>query len=133
MDKQLVGRRRLAAAAAAVALAGLGVSESQATLTLDLRATDGSKAASVSAAGTVTLDVFAQISGVTDATKSGIQNVYSSFLSSNGGLLGNLSGLTLTSPFNANGSSTGAAVDLDTDTDADVGSNTNSDATGFWN
>jgi len=78
MDKQLVGRRRLAAAAAAVALAGLGVSESQATLTLDLRTTTGGKTANVSAGGTVTLDVYAKISGVTDANKAGIQSAYAS-------------------------------------------------------
>ena len=113
-----VRSRRLVYAAAAAALAG-SVSPVWAdlpTLTFDLRVHDtGGKDASVFRVGqSVTLDLYAQLTGLdADPTNDYFANGVGSFRSSTGGLQGDLLGLRPPTPFNANGSTTGVQADLD--------------------
>lgn len=122
--------------------AGLGASQALAALTVDLRVTSvsagggtvapGGKAVTDSVAGaTVTMAIWAQVTGSDPSKFQALQSLSGSFLSSNGGLLGNLAA-TRQSPWNANSSSNGLAVDLDGDGDLDVGSNDPNSADNFF-
>jgi len=121
--------------------AGLGAYSAQAALTIDLRVTGVSAAggtvvntksvANLVNGATVTMNVWAQVTG-SDPTKfQTIQSVTGSFLSGFGGLLGNMTDLPA-GAYSDNSTSTGLFTDLDGDGDLDVGSNNEGDAGNFF-
>jgi len=120
----------LAAAVGAAGLAGFGASKADASLIIDVRATGGSTGVlispdgkSVTATGpgdTVTLSVFARVSGTNGINDEQLQSGQGS-ITSPGALKGNLSG-GVVAPYNS-GSANGSVQDLDTDGDLDIGSN----------
>jgi len=127
--------------------AGLGAHSALANLTIDLRATAVSGGGTVVAGGksvsnpsigaTVTMNVWAQVTG-SDPTKfQTIQSVAGSFLSG-GALKGNISlngttsSVTVAAPFQGLSFSVGFLSDLDGDGDLDVGSNNQADAENFF-
>jgi len=168
MDKRFSQRKSgkvLAAAAASVGLAGFAASQANASLVVDVRALGSTAGANVSADGktvvttagtpvTVTLGVFARVSGANAVQQTGdfgggggddkrnddrIQTVVGSFQSI-GGLLGNLTTgaagaqvtpKTTVQPTSASGSTNGLAQDWDTDGDLDIG-NAGTDATNMF-
>jgi hypothetical protein len=141
---------KYAPALATAVMAGLGASQALAALTIDMRVAGvtgtntGFTAKSVSGVAngtTVTMQIWAQVTGSAGNSTPGLaqtlQSAGGSILSSNGGLLGNLSvpgGVTtgITAPFRANSSSAGFVTDLDGDGDLDVGSNNTGDAENFF-
>jgi len=127
--------------------AGLGAQSALAALTIDLRVTavtgggtvaPGNKSVVAPAAGaTVTMNVWAQVTG-SDPTKfQCLQSVGGSFLSG-GNLLGNMSvnGTTpavfVAAAFGGLSNSVGFLTDLDGDTDLDVGSNNQADQANYF-
>ncbi|HZZ44085.1 MAG TPA: PEP-CTERM sorting domain-containing protein [Tepidisphaeraceae bacterium] len=83
-------------AAAILAVAGFGVSAANATFTLSLTLGDGtSTSTTVSTGSVVTLDVFGTVTGTSAV---GLQDAF--FGVTNGGTNGDLSTVTLASPFN---------------------------------
>jgi len=138
-------RRLLSACSAALLASGLlAASDAQANLLIDVRMPDGSKAGSISAGQTLTLDVFAKVTSPSAQASAGFQELQGSFLSSPGGtnLLGTLAPAGGTSgfppvtvegfsPFNATGAVAGASADLDGDGDLDLGHANSDDPTGF--
>jgi len=158
MDKRFSQRKSgkiLAAAAASVGLAGFAASQADASLVIDVRALSATAGATVSNGGktvvttagtpvTVTLGVFARVSGVNSTQNTGdfgggggddkrnddsVQTVVGSYQSV-GGLLGNLTtgaaGAQVTpkstvQPTSASGSTNGLAQDWDSDGDLDIG------------
>jgi hypothetical protein len=155
MEKRFVQRKAgkiLAAATAAAGLAGIGASHADASLIVDVRALNGAgypvggngKTVDTPAVGTtVTLGVFAQVSGSNSSqitgdfdgggdnndvrNDDGIQIITGSFQSV-GSLLGNLNpaagALSYNSrnlPFRGAGSTNGVGVDIDSDGDIDIG------------
>jgi len=129
----------------AAVMAGLGASQALAALTVDMRVTTvlgggtsvtPKSVTGVAAGTTVIMQVWAMVTGSAGNTTAGIaqclQSVGGSFLSSNGGLLGNLNTLSLAAPFKGLSSSLGFQQDLDGDGDLDVGSNNEGDAANFF-
>src|SRR5436190_17297562 len=118
---------KYAPALATAVMAGLGASQALAALTIDMRVsgltgtgtivgTSGKSVTGVANGTTVTMQIWAQVTGSAGNSTPGLaqtlQSAGGSILSSNGGLLGNLSvpsgattGITL--PFRANSSSAG--------------------------
>ena len=128
-------RRILAAGAAA--LAGIGSSRADAALLIDVRITassggsiDNAKAWLPAGIGsTLTLGVFAHVSGTDGVNNETINSVYG-LLNSIGDIRGNLSGGVF-APFTDSGSQNGSVVDWDSDGDLDIGlSPTSSSAAG---
>jgi hypothetical protein len=131
------------AAIGATGLAGLGTNEADAGLVIDVRATgvgggavlDGSKAVQTPIGGTVTLGVYAQVTG-TDGVNNETFNSAYGLLNSVGALHGNLTGGVILngtgSPgFNDSSHQNGSNVDWDSDGDLDIGlSPTSSSSTG---
>src|SRR4051812_22411921 len=121
---------KYAPALATAVMAGLGASQALAALTIDMRVAGvtgtntGFTAKTVTGVAnntTVTMQIWAQVTGSAGNSTPGLaqtlQSCGGSILSSNGGLLGNLSvpggtttGITL--PFRANSSSAGFQTDL---------------------
>ncbi len=119
----------------ALALARPDVSRAQ-SLTLDLRLSDGgnAKARTVAVGDVLTLQLYGTVTGLDGLNNEGLQFVWGSILgtgSSGTAVGGNLSTTSLTAPFNAAGSQTGAVVDLNSDGFADVGSNSTAQNTNF--
>lgn len=133
---------KIAPVFAGAVAAGLGVQSALATLTVDLRvtsATNGTISANkktvtqTSAANvTVTMAVWAQVTGNDPSKNQCVQVVSGSFLSDLGGVLGNLAVTNIPALFQATSFSTGLAQDLDGDGDSDVGNNNNADADNFF-
>jgi hypothetical protein len=102
---------------------------SNAGLILDVRLADGSKAAEVSPGQVVTLNVYGIVQGANSTDDEALFNAYAVFrsdtsLATNADhLKGNMSAMTLASPFNAGGSQTGQLLDADLDGDTDLGGN----------
>ncbi len=96
------------------------------SMTIDVRAADGSKAATVTSVGqTVNLLAYAVISGSTAGSNDAFLDAVGSFLSAktaSGGPAGDLDA-TLISTFESNGSNNGLQVDLNGDGSVDDGSN----------
>lgn len=120
-----------------VALGLLGTT-ANAALLIDVRLADGTKSAVVTPGSTFTINVFATATGVDGNTANeGIQSLFGSMLSSNGGLPVNYTSVLAVSPFASNNrqdtsSNTKAALtDLDGDGDIDVGSNNVNSSAGF--
>jgi len=148
-------------AAAAIGLGAFGAAQqANASLIIDLRATQlnggalpaGSTAKSVTVApgDTVTMQIWAKISGADAVNNEKIQSAAGDITSSNGGLLGNLSAApfpgqmvdtdgdgepdTLVRNFADLGSQAGKVQNLDADTDLDVGTPmTAQNVTDFFN
>ena len=79
------------------------------------------------------LDLYAIVTGLdADPSNDLIQSGSGSFLSSTGGLPGNLLGLAPPAPFNSTGWQLGAQADLDADGDLDVGATDPSLLAGFY-
>lgn len=129
--------------AAAVAT-GLGATSAMAALTIDLRVTAitgagstggsfTSKSVTPGPSGniTVTMAVWAQVTGSNNNLPDDVQSATGSFLST-GLLLGNLNVSNIPTLFQGTAFSTGFATDLDGDGDNDVGSNINNDADNFF-
>jgi len=127
---------------AGAAVSGLGVSVTNAGLLIDVRAvklngvnlTAGqAKSVNVAPGDTVSLRVFADVTGSNATKAQALQSLSGSFLST-GALKGYmaLSAAGQQKPFNASGASIGQATDLDGDGDLDIGSNTPGDPAGFW-
>lgn len=153
MEKRFGNRKAgkfLAAAAGVVGLAGLGASQADASLLIDVRATGvssgsisngGKTVALTDASQTVTMGIFAQVSGTNGVNDEGLNSVYG-LLNSVGGLKGNLAGTsgtvtgtnpgrTVTSQFADSGFQNGSNTDWDSDGDLDIGlSPTSSSSTG---
>jgi hypothetical protein len=119
-------------AAAAAGLAGFGAAQqADASLIIDIRATTlngaalpaGSTAKSVAAGpgDVVGIEVHAVVSGANGVNDETFQLISGSYFSQ-GGLLGNLGGQSLVSPFNGSGSQAGSQQDFDSDGDLDIGS-----------
>jgi len=141
--------KKIAPLLSVAAAAGLGAASAMASLTVDLRVTAVSGGGTVvGAAGqsksvigavvgsTVTMAVWAQVTG-SNASKPDLLNaVTGSFLSSPGlGLVGALKGnlaATVNNAWTGLSSSAGLVQDLDGDGDNDAGSNNNSDADNFF-
>lgn len=128
MEKRIGHRTgKLMAAAAAVGLTGVAVSQADAGLVVDIRATHingevysgNAKDVTIAEGQTVTLAVFAQISGTNGANDEVVQAISGTLLSS-GSLKGNISG-NVVAPFNGSGFSNGQQLDSDTDGDLDLG------------
>jgi len=135
---------KIAPVFAGAVAAGLGATNALAALTMDLRVTavTGSTGATISidrktvTAGTsgnvtVTMAVWAQVTGNGPGADD-VQLVSGSFLSSLGGMLGNLAVTNIPTLFQALSSSNGLNQDLDGDGDLDVGNNNNFDADNFF-
>ena len=129
--------RNLIAIAGAAAVAGFGSSRADAGLFMDLRVlpsdpnylTDHSFALS-SPGDTVTLGLFAQVTGTNGVNDELFQSVYG-LVNSSGGIKGNLSGGYLPAFFTPGSSQNGSVLDWDSDGDLDIGlSPTNSGQTG---
>jgi MYXO-CTERM domain-containing protein len=134
------------AAAVAVGVAGIGAAQhADASLIIDLRATavnglaiPASKDVTVEAGNTVTMSIFAQVSGTNAANDDTVQSVAGNIVST-GGLLGNLSAAPTNTGsglfnFRGNGAQNGATQDLDADGDLDVGTPMNNqNVTQFFN
>jgi hypothetical protein len=123
---------------AAGAILAFGSGVSNASLTIDVRVTrigsvnvTPSKTAFASPATTVTMQVWAQVTGSDPNKFKCVQDITGSFLSTGGALHGTL-GATLVSHFAAPSASVGLITDLDGDGDLDVGSNNPSSAAGFY-
>lgn len=143
MDKRFGNRKTgklLAAAVGAAGLAGFGASKADAALLIDVRATGATTAGTgvvdpktvvLSGVGdTVTLGVFAAVSGTNGVNDEGFTSVFG-LLNSVGGLKGNLSGGYVPAFFTAGVSQNGSVVDWDSDGDLDIGlSPTSSSGTG---
>ena len=118
-------------AAAAVAVAGCAAAHSaHASLIIDVRATalNGMPVSDpkfvVSGPGdTLTLAIFAVLTGTNGVNDEMVQGVHGALLSRDN-YLGNLSA-NVVAPFNGNGHQNGQVQDLDGDTDLDVGSGPN--------
>jgi len=132
---------------AGAAAAGLGASSALAALTIDLRITaisdTGSTGAVISGGGksvlpgpagniTVTMAVWAQVTGTNPSAPDDVQLVSGSFLSANSGLRGNLLTTNIPAVFQGTSFSLGLVNDLDGDGDNDIGSNINGDADNFF-
>jgi len=106
------------------------------SLTVDLRIPGGAKSATVTSVGQkINLEVWATVKGANSSTSDdGFQMAHGSLLSSNvnGGAANGTMSVSLLSPFNGLGSSTGAQKDLDGDGDLDVGSSSTTVSTGFY-
>jgi len=131
---------------AGAAAAGLGASSALAALTIDLRvtaisgtgATGGSftpKSVIPGPAGnvTVTMQVWAQVTGTNGSAPDDFQSATGSFISP-GNMLGNLflTQTNIPTLFQGTSFSTGFVTDLDADGDNDLGSNINDDADNFF-
>src|SRR5262249_42907366 len=83
----------------------------------------GGKTATISEIGdTVIMDLYVVLTAAnSNPNDESLQSRHGSFLSSKGGLLGNLDVYSAIPPFNANGQQIGANVDLDGDGDLDIG------------
>ena len=120
--------RRPLAAAAIGALAGFGASHADASLIIDVRAIsathgvfeDGKFAPVFNPGDTVTVAVFARVSGTNGINDEMMQSAGGS-LASNGSLKGNISG-GVVAPFNAPSFTNGSVQDFDSDGDLDLGS-----------
>ena len=106
------------------------------SLVVDLRLPGGAKSTTVSSVGqVVNMEIWATATGANaTGADEALQIVDGSLLSTNisGGAARGTLQASLSYPFNASGSSTGAQADLDSDGDLDVGSNDDSVATGFY-
>jgi len=132
MDKRFSNRTMgKLAAAAAVGLAGFGAAQSaDASLIVDVRATainsiptipGGLKEVAVAGNGdTVTLTLFARVSGTNGTNDETIQSVHGSVITS-GSLLGNLAGGGFGNFATGSGAQAGSVQDLDADGDLDIG------------
>lgn len=102
---------------------------------VDTRLVGGGSTATVSSVGQrIDFEVWATVTGNdSNNTNEGLQIAIGSLLSSNvaGGSAGGTITAAVSSPFTANGSSSGAQADLDGDGDLDVGSNNNAKDAGF--
>src|SRR5688572_1794140 len=119
---------------AAVATASIALADAS-LFTLDLRVHGtGAKEAVVSEPGdSVVLDLFIRANGQdANPNNDGVQNLFSAFKSSQGGLVGDLIGIAPPAPFNNFGSNQGRQIDFDGDGDLDVGSLQGQDGTGFY-
>jgi len=141
---------KYAPALATAVMAGLGASQALANLTIDMRVSGltgtgtivtPKSVTGVANGSTVTMQIWAQVTGSAGNQTPGIaqtiQSAGGSILSSNGGLLGNLAvpgaaTTGITAPFRAPSSSAGFVSDLDGDGDLDVGSNNPGDAENFF-
>jgi len=136
---------KFAPAMAGAVMAGLGVSQALASLTVDMRVTavagggtkvDAKNVTNLAANATVTMQVWAQVTGSAGNQTAGIaqalQSVGGSFLSSNGGLRGNLLPAQPPIAFRGSSASAGFSSDLDGDGDLDIGSNNEGDAANFF-
>jgi len=169
MDKRISQRKSgqvIAAAIASVGLAGWGASQADASLVMDVRATGATAGNTISADGktvsytsgtvTVTMGVFARLSGTNatqqigefgglggDDTRNDDQmNLVTGSFNSVGGLLGTLGGTavaganpnygTRTVPFTGGGSTNGIVQDWDSDGDLDIGNGATTDPTTLW-
>jgi hypothetical protein len=129
-------RTRLATATGATALAMIGTSPADAALLIDVRATgvsfgllDNGKSVFAFPGSTVTLGVFAQVSG-TDGVNNETFNSAYGLLNSVGLAKGNLSG-GVAPGFNDSSHQNGSVTDWDSDGDLDIGvSPTSSSSTG---
>jgi len=136
MEKRISKRKAgklMAAAIGAAGLMGLGSSHADATLIIDLRATNlntvalpaGTKSVAVVAGNTVTLGIFAQVSGTNgNNADEWLQSVGGSVVST-GGLQANVvtpTGVNGPNGFNGSGFQNGSVQDIDGDTDLDLGS-----------
>jgi hypothetical protein len=118
----------IAAAATAAALLTCAGSRSDASLIIDLRAiggtaqitTDG-KAFVADPGVTLTVGIFARVSGTNGIHDESVQSVYGS-VTSPGPTLLNLSGGGPIAPFNGTGFQNGSIQDIDSDGDLDLGS-----------
>ena len=143
MEKRFGNRKTgklLAAAVGAAGLAGFGASKADAALLIDIRATGATTSGTgvvdpktvvlANAGDTVTLGVFAAVSGTNGINDENFQSIFG-LLNSAGALKGNLSGGYLPAFFTAGSSQNGSVVDWDSDGDLDIGlSPTNSGVTG---
>jgi len=135
MEKRFSNRKTgklLAAAVGAAALAGVGASQADAALLIDVRATGATTSSAgvvdpknvvINAPGdTVTLGIFASVTGTDGINNETLQSVYG-LLNSVGAVKGNMSGTpsTLVAPFNGSGFQNGSVVDWDSDGDLDIG------------
>ena len=132
MEKRFSNRtsKVVAAAVGAAGLAGLGVSQADASLIIDVRATgtsgtaqitNGGKTVTGGAGDTVTLGIFARVSGTNGINDETIQSVNGS-VSSVGSLLMNVTSGGVVAPFNGSSFQNGSIQDIDGDTDLDLGS-----------
>lgn len=114
----------------AAGLAGLGVSAANAALVVDVRLPgSGGNSLFVTTGQVVPMEIWARITP--SANGNGLVSLSGSLISSNGGILANLTAAR-DSNWDASGSQAGTIQDLDGDTDLDIGSNTPSSATGYW-
>jgi hypothetical protein len=144
MEKRFSNRKTgklLAAAVGAAGLAGFGASQADASLLIDVRATGATtsggglqneKLVAIQNPGdTVTLGVFAQVSGTDGINNEQFQTINGLLNSIGGGVKGNLSGGYDPAFFTAGAAQNGSVVDWDSDGDLDIGlSPTSSSGTG---
>jgi hypothetical protein len=136
---------RLGFTVVAIALGGLLLAPrtSQAALTVDLRAVSTTNGTVVDAktvlfdgpvGGTVTMDVYMVITGMSDPDPDNdfLDYLHGSFLSSFGGLRGDLKAQLVFPDYGDFISSNGFIQDLDGDADLDVGSNDDSTIVNFF-
>jgi hypothetical protein len=118
---------------AVVAAVGLLVSSAgAAVVTVHLELAPGEDGRVSPQDGNVLVNVYATVTGVNGSTADdGIQELYGSLKSSNGGLQGNLGQFVGNAGLQATGYAAGTSQNLDTDTDMDLGSN-NAQAAPGW-
>lgn len=116
-----------------LALACWPTTTATAGLNYDLRVNGGKTALVLASGQTVTLDLFAQVTGAAgNAGVEGFQDGFGSIRSSTGGnIAGNLSS-SFVAPFNGAGKQAGTQQTLDADTDLDLGSNLTVHSTDFF-
>jgi hypothetical protein len=138
MEKR-IGHRAVGklAAAAAVGLVGFSAGQqADAALVVDIRATHVNGAPVTTEANgdasetlvipggvgtTVSYEIALRVSGVNGLDDEGLQASHGVFRTPTGGLLGDLSAIAPSAPFNESGSAPGSAIDADLDGDLDWG------------
>jgi hypothetical protein len=107
--------------------------DAAAGLNYDLRVNGGKVVFVTNVGQTITLDLYAQVTGATgNGAAEGYQEGFGSVLSSAGGnITGSLSS-SFVAPFNAPGAQAGLQQTLDADSDLDLGSNATAHSTDFF-
>lgn len=137
MEKRFSNRtsKVLAAAVGAAGLATFGAEQSNASLIIDVRATGGTaqisdgKTVTAAVGDTITLGIFARVSGTNGVNDETIQSCYGNLISSGGVLMNAGAGTGVVTPFDGTSFQNGSIQDIDSDGDLDVGS-TGSQSTG---
>jgi hypothetical protein len=111
------------AAAPAVALPAIASAQAKPLLTYDLRVhgTGGKEATLTHSGDTLTLDLYASVSGVDSNPNNDSVGIGTGTVISTGALLGNLLGLRPPAPYDSISASIGTQNDLDADGDLDIG------------